>query len=212
MAVATKKGSDLLTMLQGMVGGYDATSELYDALTIAAHELSVYDLPELRETLEYTVAKNGSPVSLEQKDADAPPILAVLWVRDETSNRRLRRDDLYRFMDEDETSLGPPARWARDGMRLYLSPVPDGSYKLRIRVKLRHPDITANETILFPRDWHRLLLYRAAELVADTLPNPERATYFAVKAERLLAERLAGLPHMLEDVQDVDAGLGVRVE
>jgi len=123
-------------------------------------------------------------------------VRVIQSIRDTTNKNRLEAQDMnwYENQDDDSsTSSGKPLNYVRYGAQLLLSPVPDGAYALRIRVRNLPTALSADaDTPVFPAEWHEVLVLLAAS----------RASFIfgiETQAMNLKSEALALISSILED-------------
>ena len=96
-----------------------------------------------------TIAATGS-VTLPA-DVDT-----ILNVADTTNHVRLTKMDRDQYVALDQsTATGKPTRYYREGTTLYLDPVPDGIYTIRVRYKKQITELAAaGDLPAIPTSWH----------------------------------------------------------
>jgi len=113
----------------------------------------------------------------------ATDVLAIIGVRNDTDDYRLKNGSLLEFMlaptSTTATNFGRPNKWTRQGNNLILySQIPDATSRtIRIYYVQRPAEITTDATA-FPlnREWERPVVLLAASYVWGALNNAEKAS------------------------------------
>lgn len=167
------------SQLQAILGkrGY-ATAELDAWINMGYQDLAgVVDFPELEETSTVNTAGNTQSIS-------APPnVLVIQLLKDETSDVALQwlaKPELFRRKISPE---GAPKYWTRQGDLIYLSPVPDGVYAIRVFFKQAPADLgTGSSSSVFPDVWDPVILQLAAHYALMGTGQEQRGAAFLSRA------------------------------
>lgn len=140
---------------------------------------------------------------------DIPDCWFILSVRDETSQYRIRRSDVYVFdgLNQVQHSGQIPVRYARFGNALEIDPTPGGAYVLTVRYRKRPPELTNPGTHLLGREWDEPLIALAVIKGYEALEQPDRAS-----AGRQLLEPVLALREDQQMLEDQGAEVTVGVE
>lgn len=137
---------------------------------------------------EMTASATGATVDQTSAYAfagvfSASDLLAVIGVRNDTDDYRLKRGSLLEFLKartdtSSAANFGRPNKWARQGNSLLLySMIPGATiYTMRLYYVQRPAEITT-DTAAFPlnREWERPVTLLAASYVWGSLNNVEKA-------------------------------------
>jgi hypothetical protein len=115
-----------------------------------------YELDKKNETLNTTSGVNALDVV-----TPIPDLWAILDIRDNTNNLKLRRSHV-RVFDKIQPTPGQPVRYARFGKTIEFDPVPDGTYNLRIRYRTRPNELASGTTFSgLGTEWEEPLIVMA---------------------------------------------------
>jgi len=138
-------------------------NQAYKQLT-SAHRLPIlgksFVFPQLHvSTTDVTVAGNGYI-------AVPDFTLRVRHVYDATSKNKLDWMPLSWYVSQtdraDSTSRGAPAKWNRDGNRIYLHPTPDAVYSLEVWYRRVVENLDTGQATLIGAEWDDAIIALAA--------------------------------------------------
>lgn len=195
----------MLTEITARLGNRgDLASRVPRWLSYAYYEILLnplfdfFELDKMNET--FNTASTVSTIDL----TPIADLWAILSIRDNTNNRKLRRSHV-RVFDKIVPTSGQPVRYARFGGGIELDPVPDGTYNFRIRYRLRPADLGPGTTFSgLGTEWEEPLIVMATYKGWMALKQYEDAAATKQLLDATLAAR-QDVP-MLED-EDSDTGI-----
>jgi hypothetical protein len=114
-------------------------------------------------------------------DFSATDVLAILGVRNNTDDYRLKRGSYLEFMthskDTTTGAFGRPNKWARQGNNLILySLIPGAVYTIEMYYLQRPAELTADaDTFPLNREWERPTVLLASSYAWATMNNVEKS-------------------------------------
>jgi hypothetical protein len=162
--------------VQGYLGNRsDATQTLVDeAINEAYREMApifFFDACEMTDTSTATVASTTTV-------AIPSTMYHITHVKDITNDLVLEQKDITWYEEnynDDDPVESAPAYFINYGEQLILYPTPDDAYDLRIRGRKYPVALSANsDEPVYPEDWHRIIVLRAAADLAFYFGMSER--------------------------------------
>jgi hypothetical protein len=84
----------------------------------------------------------------------------ILDLRDNTNSRRIRRVH-YTEIDKVTQTTGQPVRYYRYGNTITLDPVPDATYEIQLRFRLRPSDFVPGSNLILGTEWEEPVITMA---------------------------------------------------
>jgi hypothetical protein len=150
--------STLQTRLRERIGNPDTTDVPNATLTLRINEALVDILDKF--TFHAAKTTDSSIVTVDDTESYALPagVDVLINVRDTTNGVKLRKMDRNEY-DELVTSTlrtnAKPTAYFRDLTYIYLDPIPDGAYTIKLRYRKATTELSASgDTPTIPVSWH----------------------------------------------------------
>lgn len=146
--------------------------------------VSLVEVPDLEDQLELPITEDVQEYDLRTTSPPITDIVGIKWVKNNATGYRMRRFPYGEYQQLVNQAVAPPMRWARNGYKLALDPIPDSSdFTITVRFR-RMPRYGALEV---GDQWQDLCMKLAVSLGWSSLMEHERAR-----------ELLAELPAVLQ--------------
>lgn len=130
----------------------------------------------------------------------------ILDIRDMPNARRLLRTH-WSYLDKVVDTTGQPTRYYRFGNSLFLDPIPDNAYDIRVRYRRRPADL-ASGTLFegLGTEWEEKIITLAAVKAFEALKLTEQAA-----GQRSLYEQMISTMSDVPGLEDFDSETGIMV-
>lgn len=168
---------------------------------------SFVEIPDLEDQLSLPMTEAVAEYDLRTTSPPLTDIIGIKWVKNESTGYNMRRFSYQEYQELVNQPSGDPIRWARNGWRFAVDPMPlTSGYDVTVRFR-RNPQ---HGVLELPNQWQDACIKLAVSLGWSALMEHERAKAVLAELPPILQMAIAQQLDQYQWESAFDPDLGIR--